>query len=373
MDTAYPIASGEQRALVAMSGGVDSSVAALLLQREGYGCEGASLELLDDAAAIAEKAAAVAEKLGIPFATLDYRDSFRQSVVAPFCASYLAGDTPNPCIECNRHLKFGVLHAYREQRGIDFLATGHYAQVAYNETTGRYEIRRGRDRVKDQSYVLYHLSQEQLAHTLLPLGALSKGEVRSLARQAGFANAQAPESQDICFIPDGDYGTFIERFTGATPEPGPIVDAEGTVLGTHRGLPFYTVGQRKGLGIAYREPLFVLRKDAGRNTLIVGPRDQQGITAVWARGVNFVSQPSLQAPLSVAAKVNYRQPAQEAEAALVEAAALPADACKAEGAGDGPLLQVKFGKPIRACACGQALVIYDGDAVVAGGTICAYR
>ncbi len=369
-----------------MSGGVDSSVAALLLQREGYGCAGVTLELLEDTGSALGEAAAVAAGIGMPFAALDCRDDFRQSVIGPFCASYLAGDTPNPCIECNRHLKFGALHRYRQEHGFDFLATGHYAQVAFNESTGRYEVRRGRDASKDQSYVLYCLGQNQLAHTLLPLGALSKDEVRTLARQAGFANAQAPESQDICFIPDGDYGRFIEQATGASPAPGPIVDTEGAVLGTHRGLAFYTIGQRKGLGIAYSEPLFVLAKDAGRNTLVVGPRSQQGVSTVWARDVNFVSRTGLDGPLAVTAKASYRQAPAAAEAVAVPAdnpAALAAmqaggrstGGCCAPSAapGSGALLQVTFEKPLRACACGQALVIYEGDAVVAGGTICAYR
>ncbi len=369
-----------------MSGGVDSSVAALLLQREGCDCLGVALELLEDTGGAIGKAAAVAARLGMPFAALDCRDGFRQSVIGPFCTSYLAGDTPNPCIECNRHLKFGALHRYRRERGFDFLATGHYARVAFNESTGRYEIRRGRDASKDQSYVLYCLSQDQLAHTLLPLGAFSKDEVRALARQAGFANAQAPESQDICFIPDGDYGAFIEQATGSSSAPGPIVDAEGTVLGTHRGLAFYTIGQRKGLGIAYSEPLFVLAKDAARNTLVVGPRSQQGVSTVWARDVNFVARAGLDSPLAVTAKASYRQAPAAAEAVTVPAddpaalAAMQATGCPTGGCcassvapESGALLQVTFKEPLRACACGQALVIYEGDAVVAGGTICAYR
>lgn len=346
--------------LAAMSGGVDSSVTAALLGRAGHDVTGATMLLQDppegapdNVSPEARDARAVCKALGIPFLAIDLRREFARCVIDPFCTAYLTGTTPNPCVACNRHLKFGALHRLREELGLDHLATGHYARCAFNEKTGRHEVLRGLDRSKDQSYVLYQLKQDQLAHTLLPLGEHAKGQVRAIAHELGLSVADKPESQDICFVPDGDHLGFIARRTGAELQPGPIVDVEGNVLGTHRGLPAYTIGQRKGLGVAWSEPLFVLRKELESNALVVGTRAQQGQTTVCAVDVNLVSRASLEEPLRVTAKTHYRMREAPATARVRE---------------DG-VLEAVFDHPVRACAPGQALVLYEGDAVVGGGTI----
>ncbi|MED9873399.1 MAG: tRNA 2-thiouridine(34) synthase MnmA [Eggerthellaceae bacterium] len=362
--------NNKKRVLCAMSGGVDSSVAARLLLDAGYDVVGVTMILHDDGFCqeeLQEKellarfpeardARSVANTLGIEHVVADYRDLFNNKVINPFCQAYLGGLTPNPCVECNKYLKFGALHDLRRQLNCDYLATGHYAQIRFNETTQTYELCKGLDPRKDQSYVLYHLNQDNLAHTLLPLGGLSKDETRLLAEQSGFSNAQKEESQDICFIPDGDYASFIESHARCNPTPGPIKDMQGTVLGNHRGLMHYTIGQRKGLGVAVGEPLFVIKKDCESNTLVVGRESETGISHIVADKVSMPSNDDFNEAVSVEIKINYRARLRQGSARIC-----------------GDTLLIEFNEPIRGAAPGQAVVLYQGDRVVAGGTIVSYE
>ena len=353
--------------MMAMSGGVDSSVAALLLSEAGYAVTGATMKLFgadvvgpdgDSSCCSAddvEDARAVCRRLGVPHYTFNFGDLFGEAVIDRFCAAYLGGTTPNPCIDCNRFLKFDALQRRCLELGLGFVATGHYARRAWDERAGRWQLLRARDAAKDQSYVLYHLTQDALAHMLFPLGDLTKPEVRELARARGFATAEKPESQDICFVPDGDYAAFVERRCGraAAFEPGEIVDCAGKVLGEHAGLIHYTVGQRKGIGVAAPEPLYVFAKDAKANQLVVGTAAEVQVGEVTARDVNLIAVERIEEPRAVTVKTHYRQ------------RPVPATV---EQTGDDEL-RVVFDEPQRAAAPGQAVVIYDGDVVVGGGTI----
>lgn len=353
------------KVIMAMSGGVDSSVAAKLLVDAGFEVMGITMKLFDNDGVMpvegsrtccsledVEDARSVAFRLGIPYHVFNYTAKFGSCVVDRFCDAYLAGETPNPCIDCNRFLKFEALQQRRRELGYDYVATGHYARRRFNQETGRYELLRGDDPKKDQSYVLYHVTQDQLAHMLFPVGELEKPQVREVARMAGLVNAEKQESQDICFVPDGDYAHFIEEQRGITLEPGDIVDEEGTVLGRHNGLARYTIGQRKGLGIGGGTPLFVLRKDVEANRLVVGSAEKAGVTQVTAEDVNLISVDDIVEPIRVEAKAVYRSPARPATAVM-----------------DGGKLVVTFDNPVRSVAPGQALVIYAGDVVLGGGTI----
>lgn len=371
--------------MMAMSGGVDSSVAALLLCQEGLSVTGATMKLfgnadlacdgesaccsLDDV----EDAKAVCRRLGIPHYTFNFGDLFGQQVIDRFCATYLEGATPNPCIDCNRYLKFDALQRRRRELGLDYVATGHYARRRFDDATGRWQLLRARDEGKDQSYVLYHLTQDALSHMLFPLGDLTKSEVRDVARTHGFVNAEKAESQDICFVPDGDHVGFIAhrlrsmigsggidaKGSGEAESlpaaflPGPIVDRSGKVLGTHRGLIHYTVGQRKGIGVAAPAPLYVFAKDAATNALIVGMADEVLVKGVVARDLNLIAVERIEEPCVAQVKTHYRQRAVEAVVRQT---------------GDDELT-VTFAQPQRAAAPGQALVLYDGDVVIGGGTI----
>ena len=344
---------------VAMSGGVDSAAAALLLLEAGYNVWGVTLRLQScpGAAEAAEREISAAGEacraLGIPHRVLDLRQRFREAVMDRFVSEYLAGRTPNPCVDCNREIKFGVLLDWVLDQGADFLSTGHYARVDRAGEGGRWRLLRGRDRRKDQSYVLYQLTQRQLAHLLLPLGDFDKPAVRALAEGRGLSNAKKADSQDICFIPDGDYAAFLAR-SGAALVPGDFVDESGRVLGRHRGLPCYTPGQRKGLGVSAGEPVYVLRKEAEGNRIVLGPDTRLYTTELTAERVNWLSVSPPEGPLAVTAKTRYTQ-----REAAATAEVLP----------DGRL-HVTFQEPQRAVTAGQAVVLYAGEAVAGGGTIC---
>lgn len=362
--------ANQKSVLCAMSGGVDSSAVARILLDQGFRVAGVTMVLNCDARDThicsendlleafpeARDARRVCEVLGIEHYILDLREEFARFVIRPFCRSYRSGATPNPCIECNKHLKFGALQEFRKDNGFDYLATGHYANIIHNEPLDRYELHQAFDLSKDQSYVLYHLSQDDLAHVLFPLGGFSKSMTRTIASDAGFPNAQKSESQDICFVPDGDYASFIESYDHFVPERGPIVDLSGKVLGEHKGLLYYTIGQRKGLGIAVGEPLFVLSKDIKHNTLVVGRAADAGVRELGAVDVTFPSDDTFTVPRTVLAKVNYRAKKRSARAWF-----------------DGKQLSVRFFEPVRAIAPGQSVVLYEDDRVLAGGTIVSFK
>ena len=350
-----------------MSGGVDSSVAAMLLREQGYEVMGVTLKLFSDEDIVAAEkegktccalndvmdARAVAYKLGFEHVVFNFRDCFREKVMQQFADCYLCGRTPNPCIECNRHVKFDKMLRRALELGYDYIATGHYAVREYDENTGRYFLKRPKDRSKDQTYVLYALTQEQLSHTLFPLGNLEKQEVRAAAERAGLVNSSKPDSQDICFVPDGDYVSFIKKLTGADVPEGSFTDIEGNILGTHKGIINYTVGQRKGLGISLGKPAYVVRKDIESNTVVLGDESDLYTSVLTAEDVNLISVESLEAPMRITAKTRYSQHEQPAVLSYL---------------GDG-IYQVVFDEPQRAVTSGQAVVFYDGDIVVGGGTI----
>lgn len=361
---------------MAMSGGVDSSTSAKMLKDGGYEVLGATMLLseslavpsdnaqnqadgLDDAYSVSKEARDAREnaiKLGIEHRVFDLRDAFQENVIAPFCKGYINGETPNPCIDCNISMKFGLFDAKREELGLDYLATGHYAKREFDPALGRFVLKQGADSKKDQSYVLAFLSQDVLAHTLFPLGETSKGEVRKIAGRSKLTNADAPESQDICFIKDGKYAAFIERWFGEGSEPGPILDESGKLLGHHVGLLHYTIGQRKGLGIAAPYPLYVVEKDVGANALVVGPKESLEARQVSARDANLVTYLEDEVAgkaLSGWAKTHYRHKGQSCKAVF----------------GENGSLDVTFDEPVTKPAKGQTLVVYDGDTVIGAGII----
>ncbi len=354
----------KKRVVVAMSGGVDSSVAAALLVEKGYEVIGITMQIWPQAQEptpggccsldTIQDARGVAEGLGIPFYVVNFRDIFEEKVIDYFTAEYLRGRTPNPCIACNRQIKFAALLERAKALEADYLATGHYARVVYSAEVQRYLLLKGKDERKDQSYVLYNLTQEQLAHTLFPLGEYTKDQIREKAAQLGLKVADKAESQEICFIPDHDYKKFLLERVGAVEfPPGDFVNLQGEVLGRHRGLPFYTVGQRKGLGLALGYPVYVVALDPERNRVIVGLEEEVFHQELYARDNNFIAIPALTEALEVQAKIRYTAPAAPARI-------LPA--------GEGRV-NVIFEKPQRAATPGQAVVYYQGDVVVGGSTI----
>ena len=359
---------GMVKVAVAMSGGVDSSVAAVMLKEAGYEVFGVTMHIWpprgqgfksgesgghpgQEAVPEAKK---IAHRLGIPHHVMDLRDVFTEKVVADFCCEYSLGRTPNPCIRCNKHVKFGALLTGAVDLGADLLATGHYARIEKDEAKGRHLLLKGVDRSKDQSYVLAMLGQEQLGRILMPLGDLTKAMVNQRAKEQGLTAEHKAESQEICFIPDGDYGGFLKDYIPEAFRPGPILDREGNVLGEHHGIPFYTIGQRKGFGMASGEPLYVSRIDAERNAVIVGGKEEACGDELIASHVNWVSADPPQHPLDLKARIRYRH--READAVVTP---LP----KKEA------VHVKFRQPQMAITPGQAVVFYDGDMVVGGGTI----
>lgn len=356
-----------RKALIAMSGGVDSSVAAYLTQQCGYECVGCTMRLYDGAdvgllqsegcgsSRDADDARAVAAALGIPFSVFDCTHAFREKVIEPFVESYLEGKTPNPCIACNRYLKFSELYTQAQVAGADVLVTGHYARV--EQTPTGYVLKKGLDVSKDQSYVLYTLTQDQLAHTYFPLGELRKSEVREMAAQLGFTNAGKPDSQDICFVPDGKYVDVVERLSGCASVPGNFIDSEGTVLGTHRGIMHYTIGQRKGLGLAFPEPRYVCSIDAKANTVTIGKVEELNRWTLEAYDFNWMSGVEPSEPVRCAAKTRYRQIEQPAWAEVK----------------DGDIVKVTFDEPQQGIAPGQSVVLYDGDVVLGGGIIAGHE
>lgn len=332
---------------VLMSGGVDSSVTAHLLQQQGHEVLGITMINWEEGPAVmAEQAARM---LGIPHRVVDLTSSFQENVVAPFCHTYATGKTPNPCVLCNRSIKFGELLQEALRQGCEKVATGHYVRLEHESATGRYLLRRGVDKRKDQSYFLYVLSQQQLAHCVFPLGVYQKSQVKEMAGSLGLPASKGPESQEICFI-QGDYRDFLQNRVDY--RPGEIVNRQGEILGRHRGLPFYTVGQRRGLGLAAGKPIYVLDMDLTHNRLVVDEEEYLLATTLLAEDNNFVMTDGLDGPRQVEAKIRYQAP--PAAATLV------------------PLengTKVVFHKPQRAITPGQAVVYYQGDYVLGGGTI----
>ncbi len=342
-----------KKVLVALSGGVDSAVCAYLLKERGYNVTGIMLRLFDkENSTDTHDAKKLCETLGVPFVNPDYRLDFKREVIDRFAASYVAGEIPNPCVDCNRYVKLPFVFDYADKNGFDYVATGHYARVMYNGESRRYELHKGTDIKKDQSYVLYNLTQQMLSRLLLPVGELSKSQVREIAQRECFVNADKADSQDICFI-NGNYYDYLRENCGVVTEEGNFIDTDGNVLGRHKGAVCYTRGQRKGLGLALKEPMYVLSKNMQENTVTLGFNKDLFSDVVLADEVNFISVSEISGEIPVTARVRYNQPEQEGVAFMNE---------------DG-LLCVRFKTPQRAVTAGQSLILYSGSSVVAGGKI----
>ncbi len=356
----------DRKMLVAMSGGVDSSVAALLVIKNGYSPIGITMKLYDNEQAgmkdtktccsvkDVDDARAVAVRLGFPYYVVNFKEGFKENVIDKFVRTYLDGATPNPCIDCNRYMKFGALKERAEEYGCEKIVTGHYARVVYNEELGEYCLMKSVDTSKDQTYVLYFLNQEQLSYLYLPLGDMTKDEARVLASEAGLINFDKPDSQDICFVPDGNYARVIEEVLDRHIGEGDFVDKEGNVLGKNKGYYHYTIGQRRGLGISAAEPLYVTEIIPETNTVVLGSDDDLFTDEVRAAEWNFINKCDAEKDeLRVTAKIRYR--AKEASGILTKE--------------ESGIVKVHFDQPVRAVTKGQSLVAYDGERVVGGGII----
>ena len=348
--------------MIAMSGGVDSSVAAYLMVQAGYDCLGMTMRLynnedigktektccsLDDV----EDARSVAFRLGIPFRVFNFTEEFRSCVIDRFVNAYECGETPNPCIDCNKYLKFGKIFQRMDELGYDYVVTGHYARI--EQDGDRFLLKKGLDDSKDQSYVLYGLTQAQLARTVFPLGCMTKAETRRIAEEQGFLNARKHDSQDICFVPDGDYAAFLERYTGKSYPAGEFVDTQGKILGRHKGIVRYTIGQRKGLGLALPCPMYVKDKDMAGNRVILSKNEELFSRELDAKGFNWSALDCPSGTIRASAKIRYKHTEQPASVTPT-----------------GPdTVHIVFDEPQRAICRGQAVVLYDGDTVLGGGTI----
>lgn len=345
-----------EKVMIGMSGGVDSSVAAAVLKDKGYTVYGATLDLYraqGDTAADINDAALVCKKLGIEHFVFDFSSEFKQTVVKYFIDAYKNGLTPNPCIVCNKLIKFDALIKKAQQKDIPFIATGHYSAIKKDSGSGRMLLLRPADPTKDQTYVLYRLSQSQLERTKMPLADYTKEQIRDIARNLDLANADRPDSQDICFIPDGDYAGFIENYTGEKSISGDYIDQQGTVIGKHKGIIHYTIGQRKGLGIALGKPAFVIDKNAQTNKVVIGDEASLMKKRVEVNSLNFIPFETLTGSIKVKAKLRYRHTEQDATVTMV----------------DKDKAVIEFKESVRAPSPGQSAVFYDGNVVVGGGII----